>query len=522
MSGKRTVFIFLIVSATACASAPLAPAPAPPTAVLCADEAACRSACAAGDAAACARAGVLTTRPEETPEDRTLRLCEAGTAASCYEAGVFTAEGRGVPADAGRALALFERACTASHGDGCEAAGVMLRDGKGRAADPAAAARLFERGCSAGSAEACGALAAQLELGQGVPQDSGRALTLNRDACAKRAPGACFALGQALENGRGAAVDLSGASSAYRAGCGLGHATACWRAGQLAEQGKGLPANAAEIFEWYVAGWTGGDRDSTLAASRLRLSGAVAFAKDPAEWDAKLYEAACALDDQAACVERGWQLRLGDSAAEFRAQKLGETGCTRGIAAGCNLAGLIAFGVAGDLAQAESFYRRGCAAGNKEACANQGLVLAQCTRGGPCDATRGKALLQTACAERIDFACRELANLLRKGKSADRAAAAALLDRSCELGAAESCYEAGVDAKTRPAARTYFERGCTLGDQAACFQFVAMLEAGDGGATNPAQAQTIMEQQCQPVPRIQWGDSCSGWCAKHADVAFCR
>jgi len=503
-------FIALVLAFTfssACSSAPIAT----PVAVLCGDEAACRDACTAGDAAACARADVLAPRADESPESRALRLCDAGTAASCYEAGIASGDAR-------RALELFDKACTAGSGDGCAAAGELQRDGKGRAADPTAAAKLFDKGCDAGSGKACAALATQIELGQGVARDPARALTLRRDACAKRDPDACFTLGQQLESGT--PVDLVGAGTAYSSGCGLGHITACYRAGQLAE--NATPANTAQAFERYVAGWNGGDRDSTLAASRLRLNANVAFAKDAASWDAKLFDAACALDDQMACVARGWQLRMGNATEQARAASLGETACLRGIATGCNLAGLLAFGVAGDLTKAEGLYQKGCAAGGKESCANQGLVLAQCVKKGPCDVARGKGLLLTACTDRIDFACRGLAAILRKGKSADRAAAAAMLDRSCELGSAESCYEAGVDTKARPAARTYFERACTLGDQPGCFKLVTMLNAGEGGAADPARAETLMTQQCQPTPKAQWGDACNAWCTKHSDLAFCR
>lgn len=510
MSARNIVALLALAFTTACSSAP---ATSDTPTVVCADEAACRSACDAGDAAACARADVLAPLADESPEGRALRLCDAGTAASCYEAGVANT-------DPARAFGLFDKACSAGNGDGCAAAGEMQRDGKGRVADPAAAAKLFEKGCTIGSGKACEALALQVEGGQGVPQDAARALGLHRDACAKRDPAACFALGNRLERANPAGPASPAAAEAYRSGCSLGHAAACFRAGQLAE--SGTPANTAEAFEWYVSGWNGGDKDATLAASRLRLTTNVAFAKDPAEWDRKLFEAACALDDQAACVELGWRLRTGNAADQARAAKLGEDGCLRGIASGCNLAGLVASGVAGDLTRAEGLFQKGCVGGSKDACANQGLVLAQCVKNGPCDAKRGKALLQTACADRIDFACRELAGILRKGNAADRAAATAMLDRSCELGSAESCYAAGVDAKARPAARTYFERACTLGDQPGCFAFVAMLEAGEGGAADPAKAATLMTQQCQPTPKAQWGDACNGWCTKHSDVAFCR
>ncbi len=505
-----------IVSLVACASTPVPPQR------LCPDEAACRADCEAGDAAACARAEVMAPRPDESPEARTVRLCEAGGATACHEAGTIFAEGRGVAADPARALASYEKACGLGHGDGCAAAGVMVRDGRGRAADATAAAALFEKGCGAGSAESCAELAAQLESGLGVPQDRARAFSLNRDACAKRQPRACHALGSAHEHGHGTAVDLDAASTAYRTACGLGWAAACLRAGQLAEQGKGAPANTAEIFEMYVAGWNGGDRDATLAAARLRLKGGVAFAKDPAEWDRKLFDDACKLDYHEACVERGYALRLGDSADVFHAQKLGENACAHDVATGCNLAGLIAYGVAGDLKQAESFYARGCAMGNLEACANQGALLVQCTRGGPCDMKRGKELLQTACAQKVDFACRELASILRRGNAADKAAAAALVERSCELGNAEACYEAALGARARPDARRLFERACSLGDQVACFQFAAMLESGDGGPVDVPAAGRVMQAQCADVPKGQRGDACNGWCQRHPEAGYCR
>jgi len=511
----------LIVLFAGCGSAPVAPKSAKVS--RCVDEAACRAECKAGSAAACERAELFAPRPAETPTERVLRLCEAGNAASCYDAGVMAEQGRDVPQDLTRAKKLFIKACDGGHGDACETVGLMVRDGKGQNPNPADAIPLFEKGCKAGAAGACAALAHQLEKGIGIAdRDPGRAIALNDKACAAKHAGACHALGDILESGRAGATDLNRAATAFRAGCALGNGGACFHAGQLGEKGKGLPANMAEVFEWYVAGWSAGDRDSTLAAARLRLAGKVAFAKDPAAWDAKLFEAACGLDDQAACVARGWQLRGGSRDDVRRGAKLGEAACERGVAEGCRLAGFIVYSVAGNASVSETFYARGCQAGSQEACASQGALLAQCTPGGPCDAKAARQLLQAACTQRIDFACVELAALLRKGNAADRAAVPALLDRSCELGNAEACYEAGVGAKPRDAARAYFARGCELSDQAACFELVPMLHKGEGGPVDHDKGAAIMQRICQPLPKAQWGDACNGWCAEHPDAAFCR
>lgn len=518
---RPSTALCLFAFVTACASSPEVPKTAKPS--RCVDEAACRAECKAGSASACERAELFAPRPAETPSERVLRLCEAGNAASCYDAGVMAVEGRDVPQDLARGKKLFIKACDGGHGDACETVGLMVRDGKGQNPNPGDAIPLFEKGCKAGAVGACAALAAQLESGLGIAdRNPGRAISLNDKACAAKHAGACFALGDTLESGRAGASDLNRASAAFRAGCALGHGAACFHAGQLGEKGKGLPADMAEVFEWYVAGWSAGDHDCTRAAARLRLAGKVAFAKDPGQWDAKLFEAACALDDQAACVERGWQLRGGSREDIKRAAKLGAAACERGVAGGCILTGFIVYSVEGNADVAESFFARGCLAGNQEACARQGVLLAQCVPGGPCDAKAARPLLQTACAQRIDFACGELAALLRKGNAGDRAAVPALLDRSCELGNAEACYEAAVGAKHRHDARAYFERGCTLADKPACFELALMLERGDGGQADLARAHTVMEQQCQPVPRAQWGDACSGWCARHPTVAFCR
>lgn len=64
-------------------------------------------------------------------------------------------KGEWLPADAKRAIELYDRACTANHATACNNLGAMYALGHGVTVDPVKAASLYAKACSIGSREGC-------------------------------------------------------------------------------------------------------------------------------------------------------------------------------------------------------------------------------------------------------------------------------------------------------------------------------------------------------------------------------
>ena len=107
----------------------------------------------------------------------------------------------GVPRDAGRAHAWFERAAAAHHPSAAYYLGVMSRSGEGAPADLAAAARWFETAAQEGSPHAMFLLANAYRAGAGVPRSDAKALDLYAKAGELEHPAALQALAMAYQHG---------------------------------------------------------------------------------------------------------------------------------------------------------------------------------------------------------------------------------------------------------------------------------------------------------------------------------
>src|SRR5262245_41994277 len=91
--------------------------------------------------------------------------CETHGRGACTAEALRVLDGRGVPRDAARAVALFERGCTAGDLQACTALGTLLLVGQGTPVDLPRAANLLSRACAGRIAVACGRLAVVLAEG---------------------------------------------------------------------------------------------------------------------------------------------------------------------------------------------------------------------------------------------------------------------------------------------------------------------------------------------------------------------
>jgi TPR repeat protein len=151
--------------------------------------------------------------------------CREGGAEACSALGVMNEIGVGVPADAGHAVVLYQRACDAGNARGCANLGVARIEGIGGPRDVAAGARLLGPACDHGDARACVNLAGLRVSGDGVSKDPTLAAKLFEIACRGDEPAACIALADI----RATLGYASVAAELYGKACGLGDAVGCKR-----------------------------------------------------------------------------------------------------------------------------------------------------------------------------------------------------------------------------------------------------------------------------------------------------
>ena len=87
------------------------------------------------------------------------KRCRAGDAASCARAGVLFRDGRGTPRDLGRAWSMLTAACKRGDATGCGALGDLLLVDDGVLRDTSRAATLAKSACDAGDGHGCATLA---------------------------------------------------------------------------------------------------------------------------------------------------------------------------------------------------------------------------------------------------------------------------------------------------------------------------------------------------------------------------
>ena len=163
-------------------------------------------------------------------------------------------DGDGVAQDAGKAVALYQKACDAGEASGCNNLAVMYKRGHGIPANAAKAAVFRGKACDRGELGNCEILARAYEAGDGVARDFSKAAALYQKVCDGGSDGtydhACFALGQLYERGgAGITKDVARAISLYQRTCDGRDSDGCTALGILYTQGpKKDEATAAKLF----------------------------------------------------------------------------------------------------------------------------------------------------------------------------------------------------------------------------------------------------------------------------------
>lgn len=207
------------------------------------------------------------------------RRCAAGDAASCARAGVLYADGRGVAPDPTKAWALLRDACGRGDAGGCAALGERLLADDGMRRDLGRAAGLARAACRAGDGHGCAQLAQlcteKLIYPTDVPEGCGkREVTRLRELAVRRLSSSCrgwaaydcFRLATIYAPG-----DLATALRFASASCQAGDAGGCHELGVIHEL-RGDPAGAADLYARAC------DAGYARACARLRTAGTTASA----------------------------------------------------------------------------------------------------------------------------------------------------------------------------------------------------------------------------------------------------
>jgi TPR repeat protein len=212
----------------------------------CADAAACKTACDAGDPHACvgyARRLAIGDGVAKDPKQAHVLFesaCDKGVAGGCLSAGTDLVDGVGVLKDSAAGVARLKKACDLGNEIGCVNYAEMLYHGEGVAQDQKAGAALFAKGCDAGNVEACLRLGGAYTYGHGVDKDVAKGTALFQKACDAKIADGCWAAGTNLD-----AADPKRSAELFQLACDLGSARGCWSLGVDYRNGTGVAKDKA-------------------------------------------------------------------------------------------------------------------------------------------------------------------------------------------------------------------------------------------------------------------------------------
>jgi TPR repeat protein len=374
--------------------------------------------CRQGSAQQCEKLadGLAEAEPPELELAAELRslACRRGHVRSCSELARQLREGRGVPVDWARALALDRKACRLGYSYGCAAAASSLRQRH----DLREARRLAARSCAQGSGWGCNLEGIMLELGEGA-FDPARAAARYQAACDDPFPAGCHNLSRLLSAGYGVPSDVWRARALLREACEDEYAPACLEEARwLTESAQRHPQDAVGFLEQ-----------------------------------------ACALGQDAGCVDLAWALLhgRGTSPDPQRAREVLDAACTHGYGQACT-----------DLAQVLT----------------EGLGVEP-------DLAAADERLWTACTAQVPSACRASSERALADGRFERAAQA--LHQACELGDNYACELVSPGDPLQTA--------CRAGAAQACLSWADVL--GDSSLARQVRAAACgTEHSCEPAPPV--------------------
>ena len=240
---------------------------------------------------------------------------------------------------------------------------------------------------------------------------------------------------------------------------------------------------------------------------------------------------ACEDGDQASCVRLADRYYTGEGVVRMAgiAILLYQDACEAGHGDGCRGLGALsldAYLAEVDPVAATDMYRQGCELGSAESCIDYASALESGYAGAP-DESAARLVLEKSCAGGGMPACGVLAGeAVRRSSTRDeKSEALQRLLTLCGDGLASACNAAEfslaseVDQNPRRIAALQ-ERGCEAGDAETCWRFATSLVEGATGEPDPARARQILALAC--AIEMAWCDRANAAAALPAQVTACE
>ncbi|CAN5256602.1 hypothetical protein BH09MYX1_BH09MYX1_55200 [soil metagenome] len=430
--------------------------------------------------------------------------CTAGSAKACRRAGtasLFPPKG-GPARDVKGGASLLEKACTLSASE-CAGEGVSVE--YGYTASSMSAGDLYDRACTGGDPIACvyggvygkrHPLAAKGSSASGGSSSS----TLLRSRCGTKDSEACAALGVSVED-----TAKAEAQTSYKTACDAGDALACVNLGKLELD----DASASDARDLFKKACDGGEAAGCNNLGALATGQPIVDRMGPR--GAHSYKLFCGGALSAGCA--GWgdaktpvgvKVDLADAVAQF------DKACDMGLLMACvNEGALILVGQGGprDRARAQGFFQRACDGGDPGGCGESATLSLQDRVGAPKDDKKGFGLMKEACDGGETDACANVAvlRLLDRGDGGAKSDALAKLKGYCDtkglwcdsLGDLYASGTGGV-AKDEAEARRLYEKSCAngTGHTGTCSVYADALKNGFGGPKDGTKAKELLNKAC--------------------------
>ncbi|QIQ87876.1 tetratricopeptide repeat protein [Erythrobacter sp.] len=226
-----------------------------------------------------------------------------------------------------------------------------------------------------------------------------------------------------------------------------------------------------------------------------------------------LAERSCQQGDRRGCVSLAYTLFNGDGVAEDvpRALALFETGCREGIAFACvSLASIHqngTNGVAKDAARAERFYREGCVGNYGLSCRYAGEGF-RTGRAGPQNYEAAHTFFAQGCRLEDSVSCFYAARTLQQSRPRSDASIYPTVREfyatGCEKKVAAACFNLGAiynegrngQARDTVKAVPWMERACDLGYDNGCYNLGSWLIDGRAGRRDVRRAIELLGPLC--------------------------
>jgi hypothetical protein len=413
--------------------------------------------------------------------------------------------------DLAKARAFFKSRCP-SDPQSCLVVGwsyTLDSNGQLNPTDAAKAYKYFQTACTKKLyAAACTAMGELHLYGMGVPKSYKSALARTKEGCQAKDPYGCYLSGMMYEKGWGTSINVEKAAGLYKKACRQDVPHACVQLAVLQENGNGVPQNAdmaAKTFGKMCE--EVGFSTACYHLGRMYQEGrSVPRQLTVAE---ELYKKSCDLGDLLGCfgLAKMYESGRSEGGGPAQAAQIYERACNVGNADACTRLGKLYLrgkGVGKDPALGVGFISKACESGEPDACDVLGQLY-ESGNGVDQNLTKASNLYGSACNAGAGVGCYHLGKLhqVGKGVNVDTVKAGTLFEKACDTGHGASCsrladnYMLGEGVpKNMEKAAELLEKGCSGNDAGSCAKVAGMYDKGKGVSQDMAKSLTYYSNAC--------------------------